>query len=54
MESAAHFLVGAVFGFWASVFLFATLIYKASKSLPKPAEVKEARPNVLDLYPPKE
>lgn len=51
MDSVAHFLIGAVFGFWVSVFLFGTLIYKASKSLPKQAEVKT---NVRDLYPPKD
>ncbi len=53
MDTATHFILGAVTGFWLSTFLFGTLIYKASKSLPKLAEVKN-RTQTQDLYPPKD
>lgn len=53
MEHAAYFMVGAVAGFWLSVFLFSTLIYKISKGVPQLAQVKSDKDNVKDLVPPK-
>jgi len=54
MEHVTYFLVGAVAGFWLSVFLFSTLIYQISKGIPKANLVKVDRTNVKDLYPPKD